>query len=203
MTKKKRESGVFNPITETSTDILEGRSQKALLKTRALQSAIFSSANFSSIATDEKGVIQIFNVGAERKPGYTAADVMDKITIMLVKAASFVPGTILQINTSTPNLQVGTPTPTGQINVPGFKIQVGLPGLNPLINTADSNGRVTGIWLGIWHGIISPVTLIFSFTNPNIQMYEVHNNGSYYTLGFLIGVVFLFLVLGLIVRRRR
>src|SRR5471030_1347225 len=46
----------------------------------ALQSAIFNSVNFSSIATDAKGVIQIFNVGAERMLGYTAADVMNKIT---------------------------------------------------------------------------------------------------------------------------
>ena len=49
------------------------------LKARALQSAIFNSANFSSIATDAKGVIQIFNVGAERMLGYTAAEVMNKI----------------------------------------------------------------------------------------------------------------------------
>ena len=54
--------------------------QQALLKTGALQSAIFNSANFSSIATDEKGVIQIFNVGAERMLGYTAVDVVNKIT---------------------------------------------------------------------------------------------------------------------------
>ena len=45
-----------------------------------MQSAIFNSANFSSIATDAKGVIQIFNVGAERMLGYTAAEVMNKIT---------------------------------------------------------------------------------------------------------------------------
>ncbi|MCU1384934.1 MAG: Aerobic respiration control sensor protein ArcB, partial [Acidobacteria bacterium] len=51
-----------------------------LLNTGALQSAIFNSANFSSIATDAKGVIQIFNVGAERMLGYAAADVMNKIT---------------------------------------------------------------------------------------------------------------------------
>src|SRR5690349_1657151 len=50
------------------------------LQTGALQSAIFNSANFSSIATDAKGVIQIFNVGAERMLGYTAAEVMNKIT---------------------------------------------------------------------------------------------------------------------------
>src|SRR5688572_12273013 len=53
---------------------------EALLTKGALQSAIFNSANFSSIATDAKGVIQIFNVGAERMLGYTAAEVMNKIT---------------------------------------------------------------------------------------------------------------------------
>ncbi len=56
------------------------RAEEALLKAGALQSAIFNSANFSSIATDAKGVIQIFNVGAERMLGYTAAEVMNQIT---------------------------------------------------------------------------------------------------------------------------
>jgi PAS domain S-box-containing protein len=56
------------------------RAEEALLQAGALQSAIFNSANFSSIATDEKGVIQIFNVGAERMLGYAAADVLNKIT---------------------------------------------------------------------------------------------------------------------------
>ena len=60
--------------------ITELRRQETLLKTGALQNAIFNSANFSSIATDAKGVIQIFNVGAERMLGYTAADVLNKIT---------------------------------------------------------------------------------------------------------------------------
>jgi PAS domain S-box-containing protein len=54
--------------------------EEALLQAGALQSAIFNSANFSSIATDAKGVIQIFNVGAERMLGYTAGEVMNKIT---------------------------------------------------------------------------------------------------------------------------
>lgn len=51
-----------------------------LRKSGALQDAIFNSANFSSIATDAQGVIQIFNVGAERMLGYAAADVVDKLT---------------------------------------------------------------------------------------------------------------------------
>ena len=54
--------------------------EEALVKAGALQSAIFNSANFSSIATDAKGVIQIFNVGAEKMLGYTAAEVMNQIT---------------------------------------------------------------------------------------------------------------------------
>jgi PAS domain-containing protein len=56
------------------------QAEEALLKAGALQNAIFNSANFSSIATDAQGVIQIFNVGAERMLGYEAADVVDKIT---------------------------------------------------------------------------------------------------------------------------
>ena len=56
------------------------QAEEALLKAGALQSAIFKSANFSSIATDARGVIQIFNVGAERMLGYAAADVMNKTT---------------------------------------------------------------------------------------------------------------------------
>ena len=56
------------------------RAEEALLGAGALQNAIFNSANFSSIATDAKGVIQIFNVGAERMLGYTAAEVMNRIT---------------------------------------------------------------------------------------------------------------------------
>ena len=56
------------------------RHEEALLETGALQDAIFNSANFSSIATDANGVIQIFNVGAERMLGYSASEVMNKIT---------------------------------------------------------------------------------------------------------------------------
>jgi PAS domain S-box-containing protein len=68
----------FEPISKEI--VTEVRREEAVLKAGALQSAIFNSANFSSIATDAKGVIQIFNVGAERMLGYAAADVMNKIT---------------------------------------------------------------------------------------------------------------------------
>src|SRR5207248_5361218 len=65
------------PAVEAITEV---RRKEALLKTGALQDAIFNSANFSSIATDEKGVIQLFNVGAERMLGYRAAEVLNRIT---------------------------------------------------------------------------------------------------------------------------
>src|SRR5258706_13072899 len=61
-------------------NVTEVRRQEALLKTGALQNAILNSANFSSIATDEKGVIQVFNVGPERMLGYAASEVLDQIT---------------------------------------------------------------------------------------------------------------------------
>jgi len=54
--------------------------QRALLKAGALQNAILTSANFSIIATDERGIIQLFNVGAERLLGYTAAEVVNRIS---------------------------------------------------------------------------------------------------------------------------
>src|SRR5580658_7037616 len=64
-------------VVDTNRDVLR---TEALLKAGALQSAIFNSANFSCIATDAKGVIQIFNVGAERMLGYTTAEVVNRIT---------------------------------------------------------------------------------------------------------------------------
>ncbi len=67
------------PTTSTGGNT-ETLRNETLLKTGALQNAILNSANFSSIATDEKGVIQLFNVGAERMLGYAAAEVLNKIT---------------------------------------------------------------------------------------------------------------------------
>ncbi len=82
MSKKQRsrDFAATGQAARTVDVITDGRRQEALLRAGALQNAIFNSANFSSIATDAKGVIQIFNVGAERMLGYTAAEVLDKIT---------------------------------------------------------------------------------------------------------------------------
>jgi PAS domain S-box-containing protein len=74
------QTGIGEETKVAAEVVTEVRRKEALLKTGALQDAIFNSANFSSIATDEKGVIQLFNVGAERMLGYTAAEVLNKIT---------------------------------------------------------------------------------------------------------------------------
>ena len=74
---KRKVLGVFAAARDITA---RKKAEEALLKAGALQNAIFNSANFSSIATDAKGVIQIFNVGAERMLGYTAADMMNKLT---------------------------------------------------------------------------------------------------------------------------
>ncbi|MHB8416249.1 MAG: PAS domain-containing protein, partial [Acidiferrobacteraceae bacterium] len=76
----KKRSLPIDAVAGISEDNSQIRHQEVLLKAGALQKAIFNSANFSSIATDAKGVIQIFNVGAERMLGYAAADVTNKIT---------------------------------------------------------------------------------------------------------------------------
>ena len=89
-----------------------------------------------------------------------------------------------------------------EVNTPDASIQLNTPGVNPLANQAAENGRVAGVLQGLWHGIIAPVTLIMSFFNENVQMYEVHNDGKEYNLGFLLGVAIVFLLLGFSGRRR-
>src|SRR5438093_884222 len=74
------QGGIIGYLLIGTDNTARKQAEAALLKAGALQSAIFNSANFSSIATDAKGVIQIFNVGAERMLGYAAAEVINKIT---------------------------------------------------------------------------------------------------------------------------
>jgi hypothetical protein len=125
------------------------------------------------------------------------------ITIMLGILTGCAPGTGIQINTPAANTAAGTPAPSEQIDVPGFSIKINAPGPNSLVNTVGPRGVVASTLIGIWHGIISPVTLVMSFINPNVQMYEVHNDGSKYNLGFLVGVALVFLILGIIGGSRR
>jgi PAS domain S-box-containing protein len=79
MSQQTPDSTILQSASGTPEGITEVRRQEALLKTGALQNAILTSANFSIIATDEKGIIQLFNVGAERMLGYMATEVVNKI----------------------------------------------------------------------------------------------------------------------------
>jgi len=79
MTEKDLDFNALNHDAGMADGITDIRRQEAMLKTGALQSAILNSRNFSIIATDEKGIIQLFNVGAERMLGYLAAEVVNKI----------------------------------------------------------------------------------------------------------------------------
>src|SRR5574341_429364 len=84
-----------------------------------------------------------------------------------------------------------------QVNTPSSSMQLSAPGPNPLINQPDASGRVARAGAGLWHGIIAPVTLVISFFNSDMHMYEVHNAGSEYDLGFLLGAAIVIALLGL------
>jgi hypothetical protein len=90
-----------------------------------------------------------------------------------------------------------------EVNVPSSTVVLTTPGPNPEQDKAAPDGQVAGIVQGLWHGLIAPVTLVGSFFNPDWQMYEVHNNGKEYNLGYLFGVALVFLILGLIGGRWR
>jgi hypothetical protein len=64
-------------------------------------------------------------------------------------------------------------------------------GPNQLANSANAQGKVAGFWLGLWHGLIAPVTFIISLFSQTVEMYEVHNNGGWYNFGFLLGMMIL------------
>lgn len=64
-------------------------------------------------------------------------------------------------------------------------------GSNPATDVPASDGDVAGFWLGLWHGIIMPITFIVSLFNDDVGIYEVHNNGGWYNFGFVLGAGFL------------
>lgn len=65
-------------------------------------------------------------------------------------------------------------------------------GPNELRNTPDEDGDVAGFWKGIWHGLISPITFVISLFSKSVYVFEVHNNGGWYTFGFLLGASMIF-----------
>jgi hypothetical protein len=77
-----------------------------------------------------------------------------------------------------------------------------VPGPNDLEKTANAKGRTAGFWLGLWHGLISPVTFIISIFNKNVRLYEVHNSGGWYNFGFVLGAG-LFLSGGILGKKKK
>ena len=76
------------------------------------------------------------------------------------------------------------------------------PGPNSVEKTPDADGRTAGFFLGLWHGFISPVTFIVSVFTRNVRLYEVHNNGTWYNFGFVLGAG-LFLSGGILGRKKK
>ncbi len=76
------------------------------------------------------------------------------------------------------------------------------PGPNELEKTADLEGQTAGFLMGIWHGLIAPITFIVSIFSKNVELYEVHNNGFWYNFGFVLGAG-LFLSGGILGRKKK
>lgn len=60
-------------------------------------------------------------------------------------------------------------------------------GPNAAQSTPDPDGQVAGFWLGLWHGIISPLMFFVSLFTDDVTIYDVNNNGNWYDFGFVIG----------------
>ena len=74
--------------------------------------------------------------------------------------------------------------------VGGLALAACAPGAN---DVAGSGTReLAGFWLGLWHGIITPVTFVISLFNDNVNIYEVHNNGNWYDFGYVFGLSIVF-----------
>jgi hypothetical protein len=58
-------------------------------------------------------------------------------------------------------------------------------GPNPAVGAGE---ELAGFWLGLWHGIILPVTFVISLFTDDVSVYEVANNGNWYDFGFVLGV---------------
>jgi hypothetical protein len=121
------------------------------------------------------------------------------IATMLVFIVSSAPGYTAPLAAA----PTSTPNPNGQISLPGVKIQLYVPGPNSLVNTPNTKGYTAGFLIGLFHGFISPGTLLVSFFNSKVQMYEVHNKGNLYNLGFFLGAVIIISFFAIFTRRRR
>jgi len=95
------------------------------------------------------------------------------------------------------------PATSLEVTTPNATMQLRAPGPNPMVNQPDGAGLIARAGAGLWHGIIAPVTLLISFFNSDVRMYEVHNVGSEYDFGFLLGLTLVIALLSLFARMRR
>lgn len=61
-------------------------------------------------------------------------------------------------------------------------------GANPETGIAAADGDVAGFWMGLWHGLIAPITFLISLFKDTVNVYDVHNNGNWYDFGFMFGL---------------
>lgn len=59
-------------------------------------------------------------------------------------------------------------------------------GPNPAVGTGED---APGFWMGLWHGIILPVTFVISLFTDDVSIYEVVNDGNWYDFGYFLGVL--------------
>ena len=67
-----------------------------------------------------------------------------------------------------------------------------MPGPNTSEDVANAGTTLAGFWFGLWHGVISPVTFVISLFSNKVNLYEIHNNGGFYNLGFILGIMITF-----------
>jgi len=76
-------------------------------------------------------------------------------------------------------------------------------GVNPTIDVPDADGKSAGFWMGLWQGLITPVTFVISLFSDNVNVYEVYNSGNWYDAGFLLGASLIFGGGGRAAKRRK
>lgn len=76
-------------------------------------------------------------------------------------------------------------------------------GVNINVDIANVDGEIAGFWMGLWHGVITPVTFIVSLFTDSVSIYEIHNSGGWYDFGFVVGAGTFLGGSGRGIRRRR
>ncbi len=74
------------------------------------------------------------------------------------------------------------------ILIAGVLLAACAAGVNPAVDTPDADGRVAGFFMGLWHGIILPITFVISLFTERVNIYDVNNSGGWYDFGYLIGL---------------